>query len=80
MVNFILVGAEEFCIPIDSLVLCSRTQLSYFDFFSSCSKDLLGRTGAVPSLELIILHKPLLYTLLQVISFCSLTGENRHYS
>lgn len=59
IMNFTLLSAEYFCIPINSFGFCSGTQLSYLAavwFFWSCFSDLLDRTGAMLSVGLIIPH------------------------
>lgn len=54
--DFILLGAGYFCIPINTLELCSRIWLDHLEIvwsFGSCFSDLLVRTGAAFSLGLI---------------------------
>lgn len=57
--NFTLVGAGYFCIPINLLELCSGTQLSYWKQFNplrTCFLDILGGRRVVLNLWLISPH------------------------
>ena len=76
-----------FCILINILELCCGIQLSYMEIsLVSCFHSLLGRTGVVLHLRLVIPHhwgkNPMWIPLntLCIMVFSSLVSRNRHYS